>query len=74
MRLPIPNEVWTRDYQQRLNAELERADAENRKAGRDMEMSQGDGVRRERLILRSPDGTRWAINVDDSGILSASSI
>lgn len=74
MRLPIPQDAWSRDYQQRLNAELERADLENRKAGRDIELSLGDGVRRERLVLRSPDGTRWEITVDNGGTLAATSL
>jgi hypothetical protein len=72
--LPIPQDIWSRDYQQRLNSELERADLENRKTGRDIELSLGDGVRRERLVLRSPDGTRWEITVDNSGNLAATSL
>jgi hypothetical protein len=74
MRLPIPRETWSRDYQQRLNVELERADAANRKSGRDIELSRGDGVRSERLVLRSPNGTRWEITVDNSGNLAATSL
>jgi hypothetical protein len=74
MRLPIPPDIWSRDYQQRVNAELERADLENRKTGRDIELSLGDAVRRERLVLRSPDGTRWEITVDNSGTLAATSL
>jgi hypothetical protein len=74
MRLPIPQDAWSREYQQRLNGELERADLENRKSGRDIELSRSDGVRRERLVLRSPDGTRWEITVDDSGFIAATSL
>ena len=74
MRLPIPQDIWSRDYQQRLNSELERADLENRKAARDIELGQGDGVRRERLVLRSPNGTRWEITVNDSGMVAATSL
>lgn len=70
MRLPIPPEEWTRDYQQRVNAEIERADADNRKSGRDIEMSRSDGTRKERVILIAPDGGRWALVVDNSGTLS----
>jgi hypothetical protein len=74
MRLPIPPETWTREYQQRVNAEIEQADRENRKTGRDIEMVQSDGTRTERIILRSDDGSRWALTVDNSGNLSATSI
>ena len=37
--------------------------------GQDMELARG-----ERLILRSPDGTRWAIAVSDTGTISATSL
>ena len=43
-----------------------RRDAENFKKGRDMELARG-----EQLILRSPDGSRWAISVSDAGVVSA---
>lgn len=47
-----------------------------RQAG-DIELQRSviDGVTRdERLILRSPDGQRWAITVSNSGVLSAVSV
>lgn len=70
MRLPNPPAEWSRDYQQRVNSEIERADEENRKLGRDIDLSRGDGVRVERLILTASDGSRWALVVDTSGNLS----
>ncbi len=69
MKLPLPPDTWSRDYQQRLNAELERTDGQNRKSGRDIELSAGDGVRKERLIMTSPDGTRWSLTVSNAGAL-----
>ncbi|MFA7434716.1 MAG: hypothetical protein WCZ72_13535 [Gemmobacter sp.] len=50
------------------NGILERADAENHKRGRDIEV----GV--ARLILTSPDGTRWTVTVADDGTLAATSL
>lgn len=74
MKLPVPQIEWNRDYQQRINVELEREDSRNRKKGADIELSQGDGVRTERLIMTSPDGTRWSITVADDGTISATSL
>jgi len=47
---------------------IERADAENHKRNRDVEVSPG------RLIIKSPNGTRWSIEVSNSGVISASSL
>lgn len=59
-------------YQQRLEAErnrqIEQADAENHKRNRDVEIGQG------RLILMSPDGTRWNVTVSNAGALSATAL
>lgn len=43
---------------------LIKEDERNHKRGRDVELAQT-----ERIILRSPDGTRWALTVDNSGVL-----
>lgn len=40
-------------------------DERNFKKGRDVELARG-----ERLILRSPDGTRYVVTVDNAGALS----
>lgn len=50
------------------NGILERADAENHKRGRDIEVAPA------RLILTSPDGTRWTITVDNTGTIAATSL
>lgn len=47
---------------------LETEDRRNRKTGQDVEV--GD----ERLILTSPNGTRWSVTVDNSGVLSTTSL
>lgn len=74
MKLPLPPDTWSRDYQQRVNSELERTDGQNRKNGRDIELSAGDGVRKERLIMTSPDGTRWSITISNAGALVITSL
>jgi hypothetical protein len=44
-------------------------DERNFKRGRDVELARG-----ERLILRSPDGSRWSVTVDNAGALSTTAV
>jgi hypothetical protein len=46
------------------NRQLEQADSENHKRGRDIEVGQA------RVILTSPNGTRYALVVSNAGALS----
>lgn len=50
--------------QDRLRTDLETADLENFKKGRDIEVGGG------RVILTSSGGIRWAVSVNDAGALS----
>ena len=68
MRLPTAGVKYHRNDVQRAYSEIERADSENHKKRQDIEV--GDA----RLILKSPDGTRYSVTVDNSGNLSASSL
>ncbi len=52
----------------RQNAELARVDRSNRKTGVDIELS------KDKLILRSPDGSRFALAVSNAGVLSATAL
>lgn len=63
MILPIPPVRYESTDQSRLREELRRADAENHKRGRDVEIGAG------RVILTSPNGTRYALTVDNAGVL-----
>jgi hypothetical protein len=47
---------------------IERADAENHKRNRDVEVSPG------RLIIKSPNGTRYSIEVSNAGVISATAL
>jgi hypothetical protein len=67
MNLASAPEQYDPSDQRRLRAALEQADRESFKKGRDVELARG-----ERLILKSPNGARWSIGVDDTGALSAS--
>ena len=60
-----------RDYdfvrENQRNNVIEQADNLNRKKNQDIEL------RNERLILQSPNGTRFSITVADNGTISATS-
>jgi hypothetical protein len=68
MRLPIPSKAYDALQETTRNRILEIEDARNRKLGADIELSE------DRLILRSPDGSRWVLVVDNTGALSAEAI
>ena len=68
MRLPTPGSNFDQRAETQRNLLIEQADDLNRKKNQDIEL------RNERLILQSPDGTRFKLQVDNSGNLSASSL
>ena len=68
MRLPTPGSNFDQRAEAQRNLLIEQADDLNRKKNQDIEL------RNERLILQSPDGTRFKLQVDNSGNLSASSL
>jgi hypothetical protein len=68
MRLPASRPAYTQVDDQTARSMIERADAENHKRNRDIEVSPG------RLIIKSPDGTRYSIEVSNLGVISASAL
>ena len=68
MKLRTPPQVYSQKAETERNGQIERADAENHKRGRDVEV--GDA----RLTLKSPDGKRWSITVSNAGAISATAI
>jgi len=66
MSLPSPPEKYDRPDQMKTRSMLERMDRQNHKKGQDVEVAGG-----ARLILSSPDGSRWSIEVDNAGAISA---
>ena len=68
MRLPTPGSNFDQRTETQRNLLIEQADDLNRKKNQDIELGN------ERLILQSPDGTRFKLQVDNSCNLSASSI
>lgn len=68
MKLPMPGAAFDVRREVEMVRQIEQGDRENHKKNRDVEIGQA------RLILTSPDGTRWSIEVDNAGTISASSI
>jgi hypothetical protein len=68
VNLPSPAKVYDPSDQAQTRAAIRQADGENFKRGRDVEI--GDG----RLILTSPNGTRWNITIDNTGALIRTSL
>lgn len=66
--LPPTPEDYDAQRERERNLLLEQEDRRNLKRGTDVE------VDRARLILRSPNGTRWQVEVDDTGALSTSQV
>ena len=68
MRLPDATSEYSQQQEQQKNLLLEQADTLNFKKFQDVEI--GDA----RLILKSPNGSRFSVTVDNSGNLAATSI
>jgi len=68
MRLQNAPDQYSASYQSSINLDLEQSDELNHKKNQDVEVGAA------RLILRSPNGTRYSVTVDNSGTLSAASI
>lgn len=69
MKLPPPSQSYSQNSESLKNRLLEQADQQNRKLQVDVEIATG-----ERLILSSPNGTRYKITVNDAGAISATSL
>jgi hypothetical protein len=72
MKLPEPHERWTSEYQARVNRAVE-SELDRKRGVGDIELARSTvsgATRNERLILSSPNGTRYAIVVSDAGGLS----
>ena len=68
MKLPNPAGAYNPRMEIERNRQIEQADAQNRKQGRDVEIGNN------KLVLRSPDGSRWQITVSNTGTISATAL
>lgn len=69
MNLQPPPLGYDPSFENERNRNLEAEDLMNRKKRQDVEVAQN-----ERLILSSPNGTRYKIEVSNAGVLSATSL
>jgi hypothetical protein len=68
VRLPKPTQVYDQRDQTEVRLLIERADDASHKRNEDIEVGNA------RLILKSPNGTRYSITVNNSGAISAAAI
>ena len=68
MRLPDATGEYSQQQEQQKNLLLEQADTLNFKRFQDVEIADA------RLILKSPNGSRFSVTVDNSGNLAATSL
>lgn len=68
MRLPAPTQEYAARHERERNRTLEQEDLRNRKTDADVE------VGGQRLVLTSPNGTRYNVAVNDMGILVISAL
>ena len=68
MKVPSPPQTYTPVAEAQRNFLLENADRLNRKVNADVEISSS------RLILTSPNGTRYSVVVSNAGALSATAL
>jgi hypothetical protein len=62
--LPSPPPDYDQSAEAQRNQILEQADAGNHKRGTDLELGPG-----ERIVMRSPNGTRYFLTVSNAGAL-----
>ena len=68
MKVPTPPQVYTPVMEAQRNFLLENADRLNRKTNADVEISSS------KLILTSPNGTRYSVVASNAGALSATAL
>tara|TARA_X000001382_G_scaffold87773_1_gene62706 strand:+ start:595 stop:801 length:207 start_codon:yes stop_codon:yes gene_type:complete len=65
MKLPMPDEIYSFLKELQKTQIIENADRSNLKKDSDIEVGVG------RVILRSPNGTRYYLSVSNSGTITA---
>lgn len=68
MSLPRPPDRYDPRWAAELKRELDRQQQGVHKKGQDIEVGEA------RLILTSPNGTRYEVKVDNAGVLSATAL
>lgn len=68
MKLPVSPAVFTAQWGSEITRRVEQLHRETVKTNSDVNIADG------RLILTSPDGTRFSITVDNAGTLAATAV
>lgn len=66
MTLPTPPERYSSNIEAQRNRLIQDCDLQNLKRRSDLDLVSG-----ARIILTSPNGSRWALTVDNAGTLAA---
>jgi hypothetical protein len=74
MTLPQPPDRYTQTSEEERNRQIQSEFTRTYKRDEDLEITGGTTSRDQRLILRSPNGTRWKITVSNAGTISATSL
>jgi hypothetical protein len=69
LRLSPPGAEYDREQETARNLSVENADRSNFKHFEDVDLANN-----ERLIIPSPDGTRWIVTVSDAGVVGTTEI
>lgn len=70
MRVSSAPGNYSRTDENEFRAAVEREDGRNLKRGQSVELSGNSGDGGPMLVLKSPDGTRYRLLVDNAGALS----
>lgn len=66
--LPKPSPTYDATNEAQTRTAIEREDKLNRKVGNDVEIGA------QKLVLKSADGTRWSLTVENDGSLTTTSL
>lgn len=69
MKLPNPSSKYDYSVEAQRNSDIETAFRNCHQRDQDLEVIGGP-----RLVLSSPDGTRWKIEIDNVGTISAATL
>lgn len=69
MTLPVPSERYSQPHQAAVQDAIERELGLAIKRGQDINIYPP-----VKLVLVSPDGSRWAVEVDNTGVLSTTAL
>lgn len=67
--LPTPPQAYDANNEAQTRRIIEQRYAGTRKLGQDVELAPT-----ERLIMTSPDGTRWAVTINNAGALVSTAL